>query len=248
MKYKKYLKIILVSTFTLTLCNSALGLPKHKNENLGLQNILTPVNYTSYLNNNLYEDMDVDTLWDTFLTADANEKLSDLKIKKFKQTNISLGKKDREMLYYLSLYNNDESYKDIISNQYSIEQAEYSLKQEKEFYKIQKKQAEQTLKMLGEIKEPTLLEYEVYTQGNLETIDYNSLLQSQMSLKAQIESCKIDIKNLEYNYLLSNIDDASFLSSYKILKENLQKLENDAKILDIKIKNFNHIALYFTKK
>ena len=236
MKYKKYLKTILVTTLTLTLSNSVFGLPKHKNENLDIQSVLTPINYTSYLDNNTYENVDINTLWDTFLTADANEKLSDLKLKKFKEQNISLKPKNREMLYYLSLYNKDSSYNGIINNQYNIEQTEYSLKQEKEIYKLQKKQAEQALKMLGEIKDAKLLEYELYTNGDLQTTDYSYLLQQQVELKMQIENCKTKMKTLEYSYMLSNIDDESFISSYKDLKTQLQKLENNNKSLDVKIK------------
>ncbi len=227
MKFKNLFKLSIVTSIILSSSFNVFALPKH-NESY--------INYT--ITNIDLDDINVDELWDKFLTATANEKLLDIKSKKLKEDNILLKPKERELFYYLSMQNK-EDYSEILTKQYDIEQTEYELKSKKELYKLEKKQAEQLLKSLGEIKDKRLLEYELYYSKDYQVEEYSDILNQQLNIKSQIEDIKFSQKELEYKYMLENITDDEFISLYKDLEKQKQILENSSKVIDAKIKNFN---------
>lgn len=227
MKFKNLFKLSIVTSIILSSSFNVFALPKHNEP------------YINYSIANIdLDDINVDELWDKFLTATANEKLLDIKSKKLKEDNILLKPKERELFYYLSMQNK-EDYSEILTKQYDIEQTEYELKSKKELYKLEKKQSEQLLKSLGEIKDKRLLEYELYYSKDYQVEEYSDILNQQLNIKSQIEDIKFSQKELEYKYMLENITDDEFISLYKDLEKQKQILENSSKVIDAKIKNFN---------
>ncbi len=227
MKFKNLCKFSIITTIVLSSSFNVFALPKDANL------------YANYsLTNFNLDEINVDELWDKFLNASANEKLLDIKTKKLKESSIALKPKEKEILYYLSIQNKND-YSELLENQYNIEQTEYTLKSQKELYKLQKKQAEELLKSLGEIKDKRLLEYEIYSSQDFESQQYTDIFNQQLSIKNKIENIKFSEKELEYNYMIGNITDDQFISSYKELAKEKQTLENTNKVLDVKIKSFN---------
>ena len=182
MKFKNLCKFSIITTIVLSSSFNVFALPKDANL------------YANYsLTNFNLDEINVDELWDKFLNASANEKLLDIKTKKLKESSIALKPKEKEILYYLSIQNKND-YSELLENQYNIEQTEYTLKSQKELYKLQKKEAEELLKSLGEIKDKRLLEYEIYSSQDFESQQYTDIFNQQLSIKNKIENIKFSEK------------------------------------------------------
>lgn len=198
---------------------------------------LYPLSSPSFMLNG--QDYDTDTLWTQFLEAEANEALLRLDIEKLKKTTLPIGPKERESLYfYLASNQNAGQYSAILQQQYEAELQKTQLEQQKELYKLQKEQAKKTLELLGEIYSPKMLEYSIYQNTDFNTLNYAALMEKQINLKFSLQNYDMQLKNLEYEYLMGQTDKNSFLQEFISLKRSHIDTDNQLKQIEAQLKWF----------
>lgn len=167
----------------------------------------------------------ISELWTQFAEAEAYKKLYEMQEKAVKE-QLRLYEGPGAAAYLYQSGTASQAY----AQWSELKSQESALKLKKEQYEWQKKQAEASLKLLGEKPGKAELQYALYT-GTLTPsgLAYDALLAKRYSLQMQEEQNELEKKNLEYQYQLGQIDDSSFISGFAaaVLKKEESKQQRE---------------------
>lgn len=161
-----------------------------------------------------------DQLWTAFAQAEAYKKLYELQEKALReQLHLYEGPGAAYSLYAAG---DSQAY----SQWAQLKEQEYALKIQKEQAQWQKKQAETSLKLLGEKPDKAQLLYALYAGTCAPSgLDYQQLLTQRYTLQIQEQQLELEKKTLEYQYQLGQVNDDDFVAQFSAAVQQKERIK-----------------------
>ncbi len=189
-----------------------------------------PVNKFISFENNSYN---AEELWQQFYNSEANKRLIDIKLEPIREEIKYIERFGN--YYFINSSNISTEETDNYFNRLTdLEKQKLELENKKEQYQLLKTGAEYQLTVLGEIKKPHEIKYELLQNGitNISADELLNLESEKESLKYQKEMLEFKNKELEYKYKMGQISDNDFITEFTNTaaeKQDIQQQYDTAK-------------------
>ena len=166
-------------------------------------------------------------LWEQFYEAETQKKLIDLRMEPIRE--------QIRLLEHSGIYLQTgaaPNYQMLMD----LKNQEYALHTQKEQYEMIKKNAESQVTLLGEIKKPHVIQYEL--SSGLTALSGKSVQDLQMekeALKLREDELELQKKTLDYTYKLGQISEGDFAAQYKQVFRAKEEVKHQRERVDAEL-------------